>query len=266
MKRINHKKVLASHIIILIIGFIIGILVFSASMNLNNNKDLNLLTKLSLDNINLNEINEKRSGNANLVAVTNNGFGVIGKVYVDIVDGEGRVLVNTNPFIEPDTQFSAVTAVNVAKNLTNTDLKNKNVIIDFKVPKIDIEHRGVVGGPSAGVAMTLAVISAINGKNVKDFVATGAILPDGGIGQISGVIEKADAVSDNNFTLFLIPEGQGKFDYYERQIRTKDVKGLKIRNVVLVPKSIDLIDYFKNEKNLTIKEVKDINGVLDYAF
>ena len=262
-KRINKnrilKAVLISNVVFLLLGILVGVLISSDDVDKNSRNNQGNI----LDNT---DMNGKSSGSANIVAVTDTGFGVIGKVNVDIVDGEGRVLVNTNPFIEPDTQFSAITAVNVAKNVTNTNLEDKNVIIDFKVPKIDIEHKGVVGGPSAGVAMTLAVISAINGRNMKDVVATGAILPDGSIGQIGGVIEKADAVSDNNYTLFLIPQGQGKYVYYERQIRNKEVKGIKVKSVVLVPKAIDLIDYFKQEKNLTIREVEDINDVLSYAF
>ena len=263
MKKINYRKILVSHIIVLLIGFIIGVLMFSADINFNNKEaKLNSLNKI----INGTNINEKRSGSVNIVAITNNGFGIIGKVNADIVDGDGRVLVNTNPFIEPDTQYSAVTAVNVAKNLTNADLNKKNIIIDFKVSNVDIEHQGVIGGPSAGIAMTLAVLSAIENKEVKNIGITGAILPDGTIGEVGGILEKADAVADNNLTLFLIPEGQGTFTYYERQIRTKNISGVKISKAVLIPKKIDVVDYYAKERNLTIIEVDNINEVLDYAF
>ncbi len=238
----------------LVIGFLIG----------------SFLTSDSLDDFNINFqgnfLKNDLKGNSNIVAVSGNGFGIIGKVNVDIVDGEGLVLVNTNPFLEADTQLSAVTAVNVAKGLTQVNLENKNVIIDFNVPNINLENQGVVGGPSAGVAMTLAVVAALNQEEVKDIIVTGAILPNGNIGQVGGIVEKADIAADTNHTLFIIPKGQGEFIYYERQVRTRNVRGFNIRNFVLVPKSLDLIEYFQEEKNLTMVEVNNIQDVLELAF
>ncbi|NMX21004.1 hypothetical protein C5S30_00905 [ANME-1 cluster archaeon GoMg4] len=47
------------------------------------------------------------NSSANIVAVRSDTHsGVIGKVYVELKDGKGDVLVNTNPFVEPDTQYS----------------------------------------------------------------------------------------------------------------------------------------------------------------
>ena len=260
MTKLNKNKIFWSYILILLIGFLIGVFVF---YNNDNKADI---PGLYTDVFGIKNDMKKTDGSANIVAVGSNGFGIIGKVNVDIEEGEGKILVNTNPFVEPDTQLSAITAVNVAKNITGVDLGNVNVIIDFEMPNVNTENRGIIGGPSAGTAMTLAVLSAINGKKVKNVVATGAILPDGRIGQIGGVIEKADAVADNNLTLFLIPKGQGKFAYYERQIKTVDSGNTKAKKVVLVPKTIDLVDYFKQEKNLTIKEVDHIEDVINYAF
>ena len=66
--------------------------------------------------------------------------------------------------------------------------------------------------------------------------------------------------------MFLVPTGQGKFTYYEKQLRTREIRGLKISNTVLVPKTIDLIDYYKKERDLTIIEVKNINDILKIVF
>lgn len=200
------------------------------------------------------------SGSTNIVAVTSQGEGTIGKVEVDILNGEGKVLMNTNPFLEPDTQYSANIAVDVAENITNVNLKNKNVIFNFDI------NGTVLGGPSAGAAMTLATIAAVEDKPIKDIAITGIILPNGLVGQIGGIFEKAQAANTNGIKIFLVPKGQSIFTYYEKEITKKEIgAGFTIYNTRYVPKSVDLNEYFK-DKGMEVIEVNNINEAVNYAF
>jgi len=102
---------------------------------------------------------------------------VIGTVHVALKAGTGNVLVNTNPFVEPDTQYSVREAVEVAENFTNMNISNKDIIISFDI------NGTVIGGPSAGAATTVTAIAAMEGKNVRpDGAITGTIEEEGYIG------------------------------------------------------------------------------------
>lgn len=203
-------------------------------------------------------IEETVKAKAKVVAVSPKNEGVIGEVNVEITPGDGKVLVNTNPFVEPDTQHSAVTAVNIAKDITNTDLSKKNVLIDFDISGT------VLGGPSAGAAMTLAMISAMENKPIKRGIAvTGTIEPDGTIGMVGGLVEKGDVAADNNYKLFLVPKGGSTYTYYERELVKRDVGGFVFYRTRVTPKTVDLKEYFK-ERGMDVVEVDNIRELMDY--
>lgn len=201
------------------------------------------------------------SASSNILAVkSNDNSGVLGKVTVEVYPGKGRVLMNTNPFLEPDTQYSAETAVNVAQEYTKKDLTDKDVIISF-----DIGGQ-LLGGPSAGAAMTVATVAAIQEKQVKEDVAiTGTIMSTGEVGVIGGVIEKAQAAADNGMELFLVPEDLLYLTYYEREIRKQKVgPNFYIQRVNYVPKTLDLNNYTMTELDMETKGVSTINDVVNY--
>jgi PDZ domain-containing protein len=68
-----------------------------------------------------------------------------------------------------------------------------------------------IGGPSAGLAMTLGLIDTLwNGKLTagKRVAATGTIEPTGGVGPVGGVPEKTVAVERAGATVFFVPATQ----------------------------------------------------------
>jgi Lon-like protease len=73
-----------------------------------------------------------------------------------------------------------------------------------------------IGGPSAGLAMTLGVMDALSKVSITGGVkvaATGTIDPEGQVGPVGGVPEKTIAVETAGATLFLVPPanyGQAK--------------------------------------------------------
>jgi len=199
------------------------------------------------------------SSSANIVAVRSDTHsGVIGKVHVELKEGNGDVLVNTNPFVEPDTQYSVREAVTIAENFTNINVSNKDIIVSFAI------NGTLIGGPSAGAATTVATIAAMEGAQVRQDVAiTGTIEQGGYIGQVSGVFDKAVAAEKNGMTLFLVPSGQKKVIYYEQQIEERDIIfGFTFTRVYYTPKEIDLGEYM--EGKMEVEEVSTIGEAVTY--
>ena len=67
---------------------------------------------------------------------------------------------------------------------------------------------GKVGGPSAGMAFTLAVIDLLTPGELTgglEIAATGEVQDDGRIGQVGGVSQKTASVRDRGIELFLVP-------------------------------------------------------------
>jgi PDZ domain-containing protein len=82
------------------------------------------------------------------------------------------------------------------------------VVLDYDFP-VDVEiDTGDVGGPSAGLAFTLAIIDDLTPGDLTggtDVAVTGTISGDGTVGPVGGTGQKAAAVRDAGMTLFLVP-------------------------------------------------------------
>ncbi len=85
--------------------------------------------------------------------------------------------------------------------------------VDFTLPvKVSIDVANI-GGPSAGLAMTLGVIDALGGGDLtggKTVAATGTMSPDGAVGDVGGVAQKTIAVERAGATIFLVPKQEYK--------------------------------------------------------
>lgn len=243
-KKNNYFK----YFLIFIIGLLIGILLMNKFYYPKTTQEKEIVN------------NDILTGFSNVVAVDSNSNGILGKVRVKITPGEGNILINTNPFLEPDTQYSASIAAFVASNITNINLKNKNVIYDFDIPG------QVLGGLSAGVSLTLATISALENKSLKNIGITGTINIDGSIGKVEGILEKGEAVISNNLSLFLIPNGQSIFQYYEPIKSERYNDKTRIISIKYVLKEVNLTEHFKDNYNLTVIEIGNIQDAMKYAF
>jgi len=139
-------------------------------------------------------------------AVDSSGEGVVTKLIVYVLPGSGKTLVDINQLLFwVDTQQSIQTAKSVAQKLTGIDLSNFDIVYSIE----DI-NASIIGGPSAGAALTIATIAAIQGKKIKnDISITGTINPDGTIGPVGGIIPKANALKNAGIKTFLVPNGQG---------------------------------------------------------
>ncbi len=171
--------------------------------------------------------------------------GVIGNVTVRLIPGNANVLVQTNPFIGTDLQYSTNNAVTIAKLKTNAPTNNHDYILNYETPQSQ-----VLGGGSAGAATTIALIAALTDQQINETaVVTGTIEPDSSIGNVGGIFEKAKAVAQAGFETFYVPEGQTTLYYYQRGPQRFQIKR----------QSIDLTTYAQEQWNLSVEEVGSID-------
>jgi uncharacterized protein len=149
----------------------------------------------------------------NLVAVDQDGRGVTTPLVVESKPGDGKALTNIEKLLFwTDTQYSIQTAKAVAENVTKINTSNYDLTYTIE------SNATIVGGPSAGAALTIATIAALKNEKIRnDVVITGTINEDGTIGEIGGVLEKAKAAKDVGAKLFLVPRGQGEQTTLEPQ-------------------------------------------------
>ncbi len=80
--------------------------------------------------------------------------------------------------------------------------------VAYRLPgDIQVDTRSI-GGPSAGLAMTLAIIDQLSRRPITGHAvvaATGTIAPSGQVGDVGGVAEKTVAVQRAGATVFLVP-------------------------------------------------------------
>ncbi len=167
--------------------------------------------------------------------------GVVLKAVVELKPGEGRVLVSTTPLIGIDLQASLRTAVSVAEQVTGSPLSSTDVVVTI----IGEEEMEIVDGPSAGAALALAIIAAIRGEGIPPGIyVTGTIEPDGSIGPVGGVLEKAAAAAEAGAKVFIVPAGQSKVEV-PVPVERKLAPGFTL--VVYRYKVVDLGDYLRQQ-------------------
>jgi predicted S18 family serine protease len=184
--------------------------------------------------------------------------GFVGNVTIKLIPGSSNVLVDTTPFVEPDVQYSGDTAVAVAKLESKNAAANQDFVLTYSI------NADVVGGGSAGAATTIAAIAALENRNLVPGVAiTGTINPDGTIGPVGGLYEKAKAVADAGYRTFLIPYGQSEITSYDQVVTPQKVGGFTMYSTAYIPKTINL----KEEAlkwNLNVVEVSSIQDAMHY--
>ena len=144
-------------------------------------------------------------------------IGVLTNLTVWVTDGTGHVFVDTKPFAQVDMQGSARLSSMVACDITGTDPEAHDF---FYVIHADSP---VIGGPSAGAAMTVATVAAIENWTVDPgVVMTGMINPDGSIGAVGGIPAKLNVSVRHGAHTFLIPPGQGNITEIVQVIEQDD--------------------------------------------
>ncbi|MHB1260521.1 MAG: S16 family serine protease [Thermoplasmatota archaeon] len=139
-----------------------------------------------------------------------------------LAGGAGRVYVATKPLAQTDMQGSARLASRVAANLLGATWDDYDYLVSFR------SDSAVIGGPSAGAVMALALTTALHNLREPDspwtldpeVAATGTINPDGTIGPVGGIPAKAEGATAAGITTFLYPAG---LDVATTQVRGRTV-------------------------------------------
>jgi uncharacterized protein len=190
--------------------------------------------------------------------------GTVMEIAVDIRNGgKGLVLVDTEIPTGVDFQTSARTALKVAQSVTGVDLSTKDVIFSIRSKGNGTSNDlQAVDGPSAGAAMTVLLVSELrssSGTSLKQNVLmTGTINPDGTIGPVGGVFEKAQAAGKYGATTFLVPTGQAV--YNEQTCEKKQEGPVVFQTCRSEQKSLS--DYTVKNYGMAVVEVSDVEGAL----
>lgn len=188
------------------------------------------------------------------VQKTPQGFqGVLSYITVVTQEGSGHIYIDTWPLAEVDIQGSARLAVQVACEVVNQDWKTYDFFITVR------SDSPIIGGPSAGGAITVAVIADLQGWELRsDVVMSGTINPDETVGPVGGLYEKAQAASEVA-DLFLVPEGQTTIVVEE----TEQVQQGPFTYITTTQKEVDLEEEGRT-MGLQVKEVYDIRDAVYY--
>ncbi len=182
-------------------------------------------------------------------------IGVATDFVITVAPGSGHVYVETWPLAEVDMQASARLAAEVAGKVLGVDMSKYDVFIQIKADS------PIIGGPSAGGTMTVGIIAALKGWKINpDVMMTGMINPDGTIGPVGGILEKASAAHSVGAKLFLIPEGQRI--QMVQQTQKKEIGG--IIQITTMSKRVDVAQYAKERWGLEVKEIGDIYDAVFY--
>ena len=190
-----------------------------------------------------------------LPAVDSEGNGVVGILSTTVKPGTGKILVDTSKVLNYlDTQLSARTAASVASNYEKMDLGNIDITYTIDV------NASIIEGPSAGAAMAISVLLALENKTPGDTTITGTINPDGSIGRIGAVYEKAVAAKENGATIFLVPTGQSTAEITNRT-RTCEMRGsYQLCKINYSTRAVNIGE----ELNITVREVANIKEAYKY--
>lgn len=205
-----------------------------------------------------------------VVAITSapEPVGVVCTLAVRIEPGGGHVWHSSDPLLMGfDFQDADRKAVEVAGELTGRRLDEDGVGISGLDIYFIVWGPGeemvvdAVDGASAGSAATIAVVAALEGREIKEgYLITGTIEENGVIGPVGGVFYKAQAAEESGASYLLVPEGQSTITMYEEEVRRVG----RFRWVVRRPVVRDLNEYAEGEGwGLEIIEVSNIREAMD---
>jgi uncharacterized protein len=246
---IGNKKVIIVGIVLIVAIAFVGSRYIQVE-KIENRKTISLL-------VNYTNITQERFVKIYVPAVDNEGKGIATVLKVGIKPGNGKVLVDINNILFwLDTQQSIQTAKRVAEEVTKADLSKFDLI--YSLEEI---NASVVEGPSAGAALTIATIAAIEGKELTTKVMiTGTINPDGSIGSVGGIIPKARATKEIGATTFLVPEGQGTQVNYIPEEKCEQMGYFTFCTTTYKKK----VENVGKSVGIDVVEVKDIREAMKY--
>ena len=203
-----------------------------------------------------------REGHMKLLAVSESSDGDVGGIadlFLEIKDGSGRVFLETFPLTKVDTQISTRFAKEIACDFSTVDCNKFDFFYTIT------SGSSIIGGPSAGTAISVLTFSLIEDIKFDENVAiTGTINSGGVVGPVGGLKAKVEAANRAGISKVLIPIGEsigngnesnesvnGTFDLN----RTRKELGLEIKEVATLDEAIFEFTgkrFREKKENLTI--------------
>jgi ATP-dependent Lon protease len=139
--------------------------------------------------------------------------------------GKGSIRMNeTAGSMVKDSLFNASTSL---RKELGIDLTDKDV-------HVNIVGGAKVDGPSAGLAITIAIFSAVTGIPVRQDVAvTGEISLKGEVKAIGGVYEKIYGAKQAGMKMILVPKGNS--------VGVEEVRGIQVGFVSSLKEALDFM-------------------------
>lgn len=192
-------------------------------------------------------------------AVDSKGRGVATSLVVEAKKGTGRTLANIDVLLFwVDTQQSIQTAKTVAEQITGIGANKVDLIYG-----VDADNVSLIGGPSAGAALTIATIAVLEGKRLKsDVMITGTIEENNTIGPVGGVLEKARAAKSAGIKLFLVPIGESTETLTQPVENCTKETGYVYCEKVYKRTTVNIGE----DVGLEVKEISSISEALPYFF
>jgi len=175
-----------------------------------------------------------------------------------LIEGEGKVYVSTTPKIGIELQEAAETAFKAAQRFTKVDASR----LDLLLSVIGSESIYVVDGPSAGAAVAVLASSLLLNRSIRsDVVITGTIDELGNIGQVGGIVYKAEAAAKAGAKIFLVPLGQ-RTDVVYVAVEKRVGPLIYIR---YYPQLVDVEEYLRGKGyDVEVVEVSTLREAFDY--
>ncbi len=260
----KQKKKLTVHgkttivILIILLAFLAGIYT-GEEKNAASPAEISIYNSCEKEQI---VVHNQRQSSIKLPAVNRNGTGVAANLDVSIVPGSGLILLNLNRVLsKEETTNSIRMAALVASEITGIDFANIDIIYDIYA------NATVLEGPSAGAAMTIATIAALEDKQVNNKVMiTGTINHDGTIGPAGRIKEKAISAKENGANAFYVPPGASKeinyseqefchkwgtYEYCQPELRTEVIDLSEVAGIEIIEaeRVTDILDAFLKDKD-----------------
>lgn len=177
-----------------------------------------------------------KEGDIKLLAVTESGEGNVAALNLKVTEGTGRVFIDTKPLTKLDTLISTRFANTIACDFLDIDCSSYDFFYTITADS------ALVGGPSAGSAISVLTVAVLDNQVVPDHVAvTGTINSGGFIGSVGGIKAKVETAAENDLKLVLIPLGDSK---YRENNTTKD------------------LSQFADDLEIEVIEVSDLNTAM----
>jgi uncharacterized protein len=121
-------------------------------------------------------------------------------LYLTVKPGTGSIYIDSFPLTRIDTQSSVRYANKIACDILQEDCSRYDFFYTIRA------RSSIVGGPSAGAAMTVLTVAVLDGEDLaQDAAMTGTINSGGIIGPVAGVPAKISGAREAGIKKVLIP-------------------------------------------------------------